>query len=132
MEFSLSAGLTSEKKELVTTLNTAIAYGSGGLSVYATPAMIGLMEGAALSAVDPLLPSGFATVGTRVEINHLAATPIGMTVSANAELVAVEGRKLIFNVTAFDEKEKIGEGRHERFIIDCAKFSAKTTQKISC
>ncbi len=129
MDFNISPGLSGEKKESVTTANTAVAYGSGGISVYATPAMIGLMEGAALSSVDPLLPPGFSTVGTKLEVDHLAATPLGMTVTATANLTAVEGRKLIFEVIACDEKDVIGKGRHERFIIDCNKFLAKTEEK---
>lgn len=129
MDFNISPGLTAEKQEPVTTANTAIAYGSGGIAVYATPAMIGLMEGAALSAVDPLLPPGFATVGTKVEIAHLAATPLGMTVTATAKLTAVEGRKLTFEISASDDKDVIGSGRHERFIVDCSKFIAKTEEK---
>ena len=129
MDFNLTLGLNAEKKEAVTNANTAIAYGSGGLAVYATPAMIGLMEGASLAAVDPRLPSGFATVGIKVEIEHLAATPLGMNITATAELIGIEGRKLIFTVNAHDDKEIIGTGRHERFIIDAAKFTSKTEQK---
>lgn len=129
MDFSVAPGLTAEKQETVTDANTAIAYGSGGIAVYATPAMIGLMEGAALAAVDPLLPEGFSTVGTNVTVDHLAATPLGLTVTASATLVAVEGRKLVFEVSATDGVDQIGRGRHERFIIDCAKFLAKTAQK---
>lgn len=130
-EINLSPGLKAEKSEKVTAANTAKAYGSGSIEVYATPAMIGLMEGASLSAVDPALPAGFSTVGTRLETNHLAATPLGMTVRAEAELIAVNGKKLTFKIAAFDEKDKIGEGIHERYIIEIAKFLAKAAAKQS-
>lgn len=129
MDINLKPGIKAEKEELVTEKNTAIAYGSGGVAVYATPAMIGLMENAALSAVDPLLPEGLATVGTELNVKHLAATPLGMRVKATAELLQVEGKRLVFKVMALDEKEIIGEGTHERYIINLANFLAKTANK---
>ena len=125
-DFNLPAGLNGEKSELVTVSNTAKAYGSGSVDVYATPAMIGLMEGACLSVVDPLLPQGFATVGVQLHVAHLAATALEQTVTAKAELITISGRKLVFNVTAFDQRQKIGEGTHERFIVELEKFLAKT------
>jgi predicted thioesterase len=125
MNFNLTAGLTATKSEQATEHNTAKAYGSGGVAVYATPAMIGLMEGAGIAAVDLLLPPGFGTVGTSLAVEHLAATPPGLTVTARAELIAVEGRKLVFKVAAFDPRGKIGEGTHERFIVDIEKFLTK-------
>ncbi len=129
MEFNLQTGLTCETREEVTKDNVASKYGSGIVAVYSTPAMVGLMEGASLSSVAPLLPEGWSTVGMSVEIKHLAATPIGMTVRAKAELITIEGRKLVFKVEAFDDKEKIGEGIHERYIIDMGKFIAKIEEK---
>lgn len=129
MEKKISLGLTAEKEDMVNEHNTAIAYGSGGVMVYATPAMVGLMENAALSCVDPLLDEGMATVGTYVNIKHLAATPIGMKVTAKAKLVAINGRSLEFQVEAYDEKEKIGEGMHGRYMINLAKFLSKVQQK---
>lgn len=129
MEFNLHTGMTAEKSEQVTPDNTAIKYGSGGVAVYATPAMIGLMEGTCLAAVDPFLPEGFATVGTELNVKHLAATPVGMTVRAQAELTEISGKKLLFRVEAFDDKDKIGEGTHERYIIDLNKFLQKTAAK---
>lgn len=129
MEFNLQPGMTAEKNEQVTDNNTAIKYGSGGVAVYATPAMIGLMEGTCLAAVDPHLPAGMATVGTQLEVKHLAATPVGMTVRATATLTAVSGKKLTFTMEAFDDKEKIGEGTHQRYIIDLAKFLQKAAEK---
>lgn len=131
MEFALKPGLIGEKTDTVRNDNLATSYGSGGAAVYATPAMVGLLENAALSGVDPLLPEGWCTVGTHLDVKHLAATPPGMTVRARAELLSVEGRKLIFKVEAFDEKEKIGEGTHERYIIELAKFLAKIESKKS-
>lgn len=129
MEMQIHIGLEGKKEELVHDKNTAIAYGSGGVAVYATPAMLGLMEGACLLAVDPLLPTGMATVGTHADFKHLAATPLGMRVHATAKLLQIEGKRLKFSVEAFDEKEKIGEGFHERYIIDTAKFLQRTAGK---
>ncbi|AVX19304.1 MULTISPECIES: thioesterase family protein [Carboxydocella] len=125
----LQVGLTGTATTEVSEANTAIAYGSGGVKVFATPAMIGLMEKAALSAVDPLLPEGMATVGTKVEVTHLAATPIGMQVRAQAELLEVEGKRLLFRVEAYDEAGLIGEGKHERYIIDIARFISRSEAK---
>ncbi|QGG48750.1 thioesterase family protein [Heliorestis convoluta] len=126
---NLKVGLKSIKEEVVTEVKTAKSYGSGGVDVYATPAMIGLMEGAALSAVDPLLPEGMATVGIHLDVAHLAATPVGMKVRAEAEVIAIEGKKITFHIHAYDDVEKIGEGRHQRFIISLDKFMAKNAAK---
>jgi len=129
MNLSFTIGMTAEKSELVSERNTAIQYGSGALAVYATPAMIGLMEGAAVKAVEAQIPAGASTVGTDVKIRHMAATPVGMTVRAVAELTEIDGRRLVFSVKAFDEKEQIGAGAHERFVIDVERFLQKTTAK---
>lgn len=129
MEFNLQVGMIAEKNEQVTENNTAIKYGSGGVAVYATPAMVGLMEGACLAAVDPHLPEGMGTVGIDLNIKHLAATPVGMNVRATAKLIAISGKKLFFTVEAFDDKEKIGEGTHDRYIIDVQKFIKKAAEK---
>lgn len=129
MEFKLAIGSEGNAQELVTQENTAKKYGSGGIEVYATPAMIGLMENAALKAVDPQLPEGFATVGMHLDIKHLAATPIGMNVEAKAVLTEIDGKKLTFSVEAFDEKDKIGEGTHIRYIIPIEKFLERTEAK---
>jgi fluoroacetyl-CoA thioesterase len=129
MDLNLSIGMTGEKNEIVTSDNTAIKYGSGSVSVYATPAMIGLMEGAAVNAIDPHLPDGMSTVGTDLKIKHTAATPVGLTVRAVAELTEIDGRRLVFSVKAFDEKEQIGEGTHERFIVSIKKFLQKAEAK---
>jgi fluoroacetyl-CoA thioesterase len=129
LENNVKIGMKAEKSEQVTQDTTAIKYGSGGVAVYATPAMIGLMEGTCLAAVDPFLPEGMATVGIDLNVKHLAATPVGMTVRATAELTEISGKRLTFSVTAYDEKEKIGEGTHQRYIIDVAKFVEKTNAK---
>jgi predicted thioesterase len=129
MDLKLTIGMKAAKTEKVTDDNTAMKYGSGGIKVYATPAMVGLMEGACLMAVDPLLPEGMATVGIDLSIKHLAATPVGMTVRAEAELTGIEGKKLVFKVQAFDDKELIGTGTHQRFIIDMKKFLQKVEEK---
>ena len=110
--------------------NLAVAVGSGSLPVFATPMMAALMEEAACNAVAPFLSEGETTVGTKLDISHDAATPIGMKVWAEAELTAVEGRKLIFSVTAYDEAGQIGQGTHERFVITPSKFLAKTQAKL--
>ncbi|MDR2536018.1 MAG: thioesterase family protein, partial [Treponema sp.] len=120
MEFDalLKLGMKGEKTSPVTEQNTAAALGSGGLMVYATPAMVALMEGACVAAVDSALPDGFSTVGTALDITHSAATPLGMTVRGVGELTGIEGRGLLFRVEAFDGSGKIGEGIHKRFIIE--------------
>ena len=131
MDFAnaLKPGLQAKKTDTVTERNTANAWGSGLLAVYATPAMIALMEAAAHSAVAPLLPQGWSTVGTELNVKHSSATPMGMEVSARAELLSVDGRSLVFKVEAFDEAGKIGEGVHGRFIIENERFVAKTAGK---
>ena len=131
MDFSslLKPGIEAQKTGTVTAENTASALGSGGINVYATPAMIALMEGAAFSAAQNLLPPGWSTVGTELNVKHIAATPLGMKVYAKAELINIDGRALSFKVEAFDETGKIGEGSHNRFIIEIEKFLAKLEGK---
>lgn len=109
--------------------DSAINYASGGVDVYSTPAMVGLMECAAKECLDEFLEEGYSTVGISLNIRHLAATPIGMKVRAEAEIVGVEGKKVVFKVEAFDEVEKIGEGTHERFIVEMNKFLNKVNSK---
>ncbi len=129
MEFQLKTGMKGEKEDLVVDGNTARVYASGAVDVYATPAMIGLIENAAFNAVGRFLPDGWTTVGTNLEVKHLAATPIGMKVKAQAELVEIDGRRLVFKVEAYDEKETIGEGIHERFIVELERFLGKVNKK---
>ncbi|WP_176229780.1 thioesterase family protein [Candidatus Hakubella thermalkaliphila] len=105
--------------------------GSGSVPVFATPMLVALMESAAIDALRDKLPSGQSTVGTKVEIVHTAATPLGMTVTAWAELVEVDGRRLVFTVSAQDEAGPVGEGRHERFTIDLEKFMSRVEKRKS-
>jgi len=125
----LKPGLTGERSLVVEERHTASHLGSGGVPVFATPMMVLAMEEAALAAVDRFLGPGKATVGYHLDVKHLAATPLGMTVTARAELVAVEGRMLLFTVSAHDGTDLIGEGTHVRAIIDLEKFRAKLEAK---
>lgn len=129
MEFNLEAGLSAKIEKTVVYEDTAKAVVSGLAEVFATPSMIALMENAAYTAVQPGLPSGWSTVGISISAQHLAATPMGLKVWAEAKLTEVDGRKLTFVINAFDEKEKIGEAQHVRFIIDEQKFMNKVSAK---
>ena len=124
-----SPGLYAEFTHTVTDVDTASHWGSGGLPVFSTPSLVGLMESAAVIALVGHLPPGQTTVGGHIDVRHLAATPVGMTVRARAELTTVDGRKLVFKVQAWDEVELIGEADHDRFIVDEAKFMAKVGVK---
>ena len=126
---ALPIGLKGHAETLVTEANTAAAMGSGLLPVFATPAMLALMEKAAASSVQPFLDEGQGSVGTRLSVSHLAATPIGLPVRAESELLSVERRKLLFSVRAWAGDELIGEGEHERFLIDNARFLEKALAK---
>ena len=128
-KFDLKISTRGEARTRVSDDNTAVKYGSGSVDVFGTPAMIALMEKAAINAVDCRLPDGCATVGTHLDVRHIAATPEGMNVTARAELTKIDGRKLIFRVEAFDEAEKIGEGTHQRFIIELDRFREKAGRK---
>jgi predicted thioesterase len=119
---ALEPGLTGEATTTVVHENTAAFVGAGGVEVFGTPMMIALMENAAWRAVADSLDEGDVTVGTSVNVQHLAATPLGQQVRATAELVEIDGRRLVFKVEAHDEKRKIGEGKHERFIVNLERF----------
>lgn len=121
----LKPGLTGTAETVVRETNTALAMGSGSLHVFATPSMIALMEQAACNAVAACLDEESTSVGTLVNITHDAATGMGKTVTATATLVEVQGRKLVFEITAADEDKQIGKGTHERFIVNKEKFMAK-------
>ncbi len=129
MELKLETGLSARVDMTVAYKDTAKAVASGLAEVFATPSMIALMENAAYTAVQPYLPEGASTVGTRIDARHLAATPVGFAVWAEAKLTAVDGRKLCFDITAYDETEKIGEAQHERFVIDERKFLSRAQAK---
>ena len=125
----LAPGLTGEAHLTVDFTLTAAALGDFGVVVLGTPYMINLMEIASAKAVEPELERGQTTVGTLVDVKHLAATPIDMRVTAKSRLLEVDGRRLVFEVEAYDAREKIGEGRHERFVIDLARFLEKVARK---
>ena len=127
----LKEGIKGTKELIVTKELSAQNVGSGLLPVYATPAMIALMENTAYESVAQYLEEGCGTVGTSLNVKHVAATPIGMKVSCETELIKVEGRALTFTVKAYDECGLIGEGTHERFIIMEEKFMAKANDKLN-
>ena len=129
MEFQLVPGMRLEEEYVVQEADTAVHFGSGQVTVLATPKMIAWMEGAALNAVLPMLPKGYDTVGTAVNVSHLAATPVGMKVRIVAELTEVNGKALVFRVKAYDEQDKIGEGTHNRAIVEAKKFIERTNNK---
>ena len=124
-------GIKGTREQTVTEDLTAVRIGSGELSVFATPALIALAEETAWRSVAPELEPGQGTVGTRMDLRHIAATPVGMRVRCETELVETDRRRLVFSVKAFDEREQIAEGTHERFIVDNEKFAAKAAAKIA-
>ena len=127
---TISPGLSGTQSITVTETLTARHIGSGSVDVYGTPAMIALMESAALSAIDQFLAEGQTSVGTTIEVRHLAATPLGHRVRAHAEVSAVDGRKVTFFVQAWDERELIGEGKHVRLVINEADFIKRVQSKL--
>lgn len=126
----LKPGLTNEKSVAVTIENTALAMGSGTLRVFATPSMIALIEGCCAESVEGLLGEGNTSVGTKVEVEHLAASPIGASVLCKSTLTAVDGRRLDFEVEVFDNAGLIGKGRHTRFTVDADRFVTKAYSKL--
>lgn len=127
----LKPGLTGTAEIVVGTRDTAPHVGSGKIGVLATPIMVNLMEAAALQAVERFMPPGHQTVGTHLDVRHFAATPVGMRVRARAELVRVDGRTLTFRIGAEDERETIGEGAHERLIINVERFDQRMQKKLA-
>ena len=125
----LSTGIKGRKTTEVTQENTAEAVGSGTLPVFATPAMIALIEATASGSVAPFLEEGSSTVGTHLDIAHSSATPVGMSATCETELVEVDRRRLVFRVVVTDAKGEIGSGTHERFVVDDAKFMSKAESK---
>ncbi|MFI3259266.1 MAG: thioesterase family protein [Rikenellaceae bacterium] len=121
----LNIGLSAQSKTIVSESNTAITLGSGDLAVFATPAMIALMENAAMKAVGEALPEGSTTVGTEMSSTHIKASALGAEIVATAVVTSVEGRKITFNVGARDGESLIGEGTHTRFIVDREKFMSR-------
>ena len=129
-EAVIRVGLTNEKQWLVEERHLASNWGSGLARVLATPVLVAFCEECSRTAVDPLLPEGQKTVGTWVNVRHLAATPPGMNVRARAELIEVDGRRLRFRIEIQDDLERVGEAEHERFVIDVDRFERRITDKI--
>lgn len=125
----LETGITGKREIEVTSENTAKTVGSGELNVLATPAMIALMEETAYKSVAAELEPGMGSVGTLMNVKHVSATPVGMRVTCRTELTEVDGRRLVFHVEAYDEAGLVGEGTHERFIVDNEKFQKKADSK---
>ena len=127
----IAAGLSGTAELVVGEEHTAPSIGSGKVRVLATPVMINLIEAAALAAVEHLLQPGYQSLGTHLDVHHVAATPVGMKVRATAEVTAVNGRTVIFKVSAYDERDLIGHGTHERVVVNVAKFDARVQQKLN-
>ena len=125
----LEIGIKGHQEERVTDEKTASHIGSGAVRVLATAMMIALMENACRKSVKPFLEEGQETVGTHVNVSHCSATPVGMRIWADSELIEIDRRRLVFRVAAYDEAGLIGEGLHERFIIDESRFMTKTAGK---
>jgi predicted thioesterase len=131
VELGLRAGLTGTAGLTVGEEHTAPSIGSGKVRVLATPVMINLIEAAALDAIERFLPPGYQSLGTVLNVRHIAATPVGMRVSASASVEKVDGRTVYFRVEARDEKDLIGDGLHERVVVNVAKFDARVQAKLS-
>lgn len=127
---SVVIGMKGQAKTIVERSLTAMEAGSGTLPVFATPWMCALMEKAAWTAISPALAEGESTVGTKLNISHISATPIGLKVWAECEVTGVDGKRIEFKVSAYDEKGLIGEGTHERFIITNDRFMARAAKKL--
>ena len=125
----LKPGLTGRTKMVVGEEHTAPRVGSGKVHVLATPVMINLFEAAALAAIEDKLPPGYQSLGTILNVRHIAATPVGMTVFAEARVIRVENRTVFFEVSARDEKELIGDGTHERVVVNVEKFDQRVARK---
>ena len=126
----LKTGIKNSMELTVTEDRTAASAGSGGQPVFSTPHMVALMETTAWSSVEPCMEEGVSTVGTHLDIAHLSASPVGAHVKSESELIEIDGRRLVFRVSASDDAGLIGEGTHERFIINTEKFMARTESKL--
>ncbi len=129
LKLDLPAGLTGTAELVVGEQHTAPRVGSGRIRVLATPVMINLIEAAALAAVEQSLPEHHQSLGTRLDVTHVAATPVGMQVKATAEVIRVDGRTIHFRVRAEDEHDLIGEGTHERVVVNVERYEARVAEK---
>src|SRR3984885_12180582 len=127
----ITPGLTGTTEIIVGPEHTAPFVGSGRIAVLATPVMINLIEAAALAAVEHLLPPGHQSLGTHLDVSHVAATPVGLRVTASAEVLGVEGRTITFRVEARDEFEPIGGGTHQRVVVSVARFDERVQRKLA-
>jgi fluoroacetyl-CoA thioesterase len=127
----VKAGLKGAADLMVGEEHTAPRVGSGRVHVLATPVMINLIEAAALAAIEHLLPEGYQSLGTRLDIRHFAATPVGMRVRAEVEVLKIEGRTVTFRVLVADEKEPIGDGTHERMVVNVSRFDLRVQDKVA-
>lgn len=127
----LAPGLLGRADLVVGEEHTAPRVGSGRVRVLATPVMINLIEAAALAAIEDRLPAGHQSLGTVLDVRHIAATPVGMKVRAEAKVVRVENRTVWFEVAAYDERELIGDGRHERVVVNVEKFDQRVARKMA-
>jgi fluoroacetyl-CoA thioesterase len=125
MEIKIPENVVYKQEMTVTVNDTAARYGSGLIEVFATPAMVGFMEGTAQMSVQPYLPEGHITLGIEIHVKHLKATPVGMKVFCESRLISIDGKKLTFEIKAWDEKGDIGTASHIRFIVDSKKFMEK-------
>ena len=126
----LTLGLKGHARILVGEEQTAPRVGSGRVRVLATPVMINMMEAAALDAIENLLPAGHQSLGTHLDVGHYAATPVGMTLRATAEVTNIDGRNVTFRVEAFDDKERVGDGTHTRVVVNVERFDARVQKKL--
>ena len=129
MEFNIEPGIIHTIEKTVEQKDTASSYGSGLIDVFATPAMIALMENTAQSSLKAYLPAGYITLGIEISIKHMKATPVDMKVRCESKLVRVEGKKLYFELNAWDEKGQIGGGTHTRYIVQGEEFMKKLTEE---
>jgi len=130
LDAQIRPGATGRAELVVGEEHTAPRIGSGRIRVLATPVMINLIEAAALDAVERFLPPGHQSLGTRLDVRHVAATPVGMRITALAQVMAVEGRSIRFRVEAHDERDLIGDGTHERVVVNVARFDARVQAKL--
>ena len=127
----LKEGLTGTAAIVVSEEHTAPSIGSGRVHVLATPVMINVMEAAALDAIEGLLPPGYQSLGTHLDVRHYAATPVGMGLRASAVVTRVDGRTVEFRVEAFDDKERVGDGTHARVVVNVERFDQRVQRKLS-